>query len=141
MDRSEIEDSLQNQIICPRLYCCQVLTVIGGQSGKDFTSWREKSTQWAVHAFSWLLLSFAAESSASGPQSGKAPYRSLPLPHLVYIRRRLSTFCVMRLPQIFTPVQLCANFCAVRPVRPFLVLHLSKPWMGRGRGGPLVAQA
>jgi hypothetical protein len=30
-------------------------------------------------------LSFAAESSASGPQSGKAPYHSLTLPHLFYL--------------------------------------------------------
>jgi hypothetical protein len=36
-----------------------------------------------VETFSWLLLSFAAESSASGPQSGKALYHSLPLPDLV----------------------------------------------------------
>jgi hypothetical protein len=31
-------------------------------------------------------LSFVAESSASGPQSGKAPYHSLPLPYInIYI--------------------------------------------------------
>ncbi len=30
----------------------------------------------------WVL---AAESSASGPQSGKAPYHSLTLPHLFYL--------------------------------------------------------
>jgi hypothetical protein len=81
----EIADSLPNQIIFPRLYCCQLLTVIAGQSDTDFSSRGEKSTQYTytVHKFSWLLLSFAAETSASGPQSGKAPYRSLPLPHLV----------------------------------------------------------
>ena len=30
-------------------------------------------------------MTFAAESSASGPQSGKAPYHSLTLPHLFYL--------------------------------------------------------
>jgi hypothetical protein len=48
---------------------------------------REHRTQdtYTVQTFSWPLLSFAAESSASGPQSGKAPYHSPPLPHLFYL--------------------------------------------------------
>ena len=41
-------------------------------------------THYTVHTISCLLLSFTAESLASGPQSGKAPHHSLPLPHLVY---------------------------------------------------------
>ncbi len=61
----------------------------------------------------------------------------------IYTRRRLSTICVMRLLQIFLPVQaLCKLFCTVRPVRSSLVLHLQKPWMGRAGGrGALVAKA
>jgi hypothetical protein len=47
-----------------------------------------------VHTFSWPLLSFVAESSASGPQSGKAPYYSLPLPRL-YIYISLVFCCLL----------------------------------------------
>ncbi len=84
----EIADSHPNQTFCPRRNCCQVLTEIAGQAGTNFShSEEKKSTQctYTVQTISWLLLSFPAESSASGPQSRKAPYHSLPLPPLVYI--------------------------------------------------------
>jgi hypothetical protein len=63
------------------------------------------STPYTVHNFCWPLLSFVAESSASWPQSGKAPYHSLPLPHLYIISVNLASVC--QIVDVICPEAFC----------------------------------
>jgi hypothetical protein len=85
---SEIADSQPNNIICHRRHCCQLLTEIARLPAQiSVTGGKRVHRTYTVHTFSWPLLSFAAEFSASGPHTGKAPYHFLPpssFPHLVY---------------------------------------------------------
>ncbi len=77
----ETADSHPNQTICPTRNCCHVLTEIAGQpgtvfshrGGKEYTVHIIQYYTYTVQTFSWLLLSFVAESSASGPQIRKSP--------------------------------------------------------------------
>ncbi len=80
----EISDIQPNHTSCPKLYCCQVLTEITGQSCTSFSrrGKRGQRTQYTHLAASfWVLWQ---NSSASGPQSGKAP-----LPHLIFTYNQL----------------------------------------------------
>ncbi len=77
----EIEVSLPNQIICPRIYCCQLLTVIPGQSGTDVSSRGERihSKQYTHLAGSFWVLQ---QNLWPVAQNQEKPLR---LPHLVIL--------------------------------------------------------
>jgi hypothetical protein len=75
---SEIADSLPNHHLPQTLLLstteinCQPIWHRFQQQGGESTQYTEHSTQYTVHTFSWLLFSFAAESSASSPNQEKS---------------------------------------------------------------------
>ncbi len=75
----EISDIQPNQIICPRLYCCQLLTEIAGQSGTDFSRRRGGGVRLHHTQYTQMLAPFEFCSRIFGhwPTIRKSP---LPLP-------------------------------------------------------------
>jgi hypothetical protein len=89
--------------------CRPTLHKFQSQGGKEYTI--HSTHRYTVHTFSWSLLSFVADSSDSGPQSGKAQYHSLPCTP--------SSLMLTQGENIFYEVESIreySNSCAMKPV-------------------------